>query len=285
MAFSAAGLQALQRLSPLGWFLSITLVTLAQALLLLRWWCYLAWLKHPISPCTALSIYVQGWSLLLTPARSGEGVRVLSLQQRCGVPVSVGLAVLLAERITGLAAALLLSLLALSQSHAGALFVGLILVGAGLWLVTHPRLIEGLAGRLAWRPWQHGIKVISQMRHLLHPRALGLGLALAMLAWVLESVLLANLWHALAALPFSPSLLRAALLARVGMGISGVLSMLPAGIGVADSAGVGLALIAGLPFMDAVLATAILRLLTLIVPMALGWLALAAFHWHRYSRI
>ena len=285
MAFSAAGLQALLRLSPLWWFLGIALASLAQALLFLRWWCYLASLKQPIPLCTALSIYVQGWSLLLTPARSGEGVRVLWLQQRCGVPVSVGLAVLLAERITGLAAALLLSLLALSQSHAGALLVGLILLGAGVWLLTHPRLIDGLAGRLAWRPWQHGIKAISQMRHLLHPRALGFGVALAMLAWVLESVLLANLWHALAALPFNPSLLRAALLARVGMGISGVLSMLPAGIGVADGAGVGLALIAGLPFMDALLATAILRLLTLVVPMAVGWLALAAFHGRQSRRI
>ena len=258
---------------------------MAQALLFLRWWRYLTRLKQPIPLCTTLSIYVQGWSLLLTPARSGEGVRVVWLQQRCGVPVSVGLAVLLAERITGLAAALLLSLLALSQSHAGALLVGLILLGAGLWLVTHPRLIDGLAGRLAWRPWQHGIKAIPQMRQLLHPRAMGLGLALAMLAWVLESMLLANLWHAVAAIPLTPSFLRAALLARVGMGISGVLSMLPAGIGVADGAGVGLALIEGLPFMDALLATAILRLLTLGVPMAVGWLALAAFHWRQSRRI
>jgi len=279
---SKAQLAALLHLPLAGWSLGLAVVSVCQLLLAARWWLYLGMLSARPPWRSALLIYGQSWAFSLTPGRSGEAIRALWLQQRCSIPVSVGLAALAAERMTGLLAGLLLLVGFLSGSAPLALALVLALVAGLFWVVTHPALLsqlgsalpstapQGLKG-IPLRLLRHFFQVLSQARRLLTLQGLVLGIGTALFTWMLESSLLWFLWHCLG----SSVGLHAAVVVRVAMGMAGVLSLFPGGLGVGDGTALGLSLLYGLKPEQAIGATLIFRLLTLAYPVGLGLIALA----------
>lgn len=84
-----------------------------------------------------------------------------------------------------------------------------------------------------------------------------------------------SLWHVVAgstAVGASPGLLQAAVV-RVSLGLGAAVSMLPAGIGIADGTALGVALLYGIATPLAITTLAVLRVLTVGLPLLVGVLA------------
>jgi uncharacterized protein (TIRG00374 family) len=271
---------------PLGWWLlALALVFVAQCLLIWRWRLYLAWLGAVPPWRLSLLVYLQGWAFLLTPARSGEVMRVALLHRRCGVPHAVGLAALLAERSTGLVAAVLLLSVGLAGLGLWAFLVLAVLAAALVWCLTHPRSVQELRCRLPSHSrgylgklffWlSQSLDALAHLRQLLSPRALLIGIALALGAWMLEATIVWSLWHVVGGptvFGATPGLLQAAVV-RVSLGLGAVVSMLPAGIGIADGTAFGVALLYGVATPVAIATVAVCRVFTVGLPLLVGVLA------------
>jgi uncharacterized membrane protein YbhN (UPF0104 family) len=252
-----------------------------MGLLFGRWQAYLGHLGHPLPWRPSAAIYGAGLSLIAAPARSGEALRGLWMQRRHGTPLAVGVGITLAERLTDLAAALLVLSWGLGGRVLPAVGVGLLVAGSGAWLFTHPialaKLERGLerlpANRLLKGPirlLREGLYGMARLRSLLRPGPLLLGTVLAALAWMLEATLLHGLFTAMG----SPIGLASAAVVRTATALGGVLSILPAGLGTSELTSIGLAVAFGASRPVALATTLILRLVTVVLPSLVGSLIL-----------
>jgi uncharacterized membrane protein YbhN (UPF0104 family) len=263
------------------WVVVPALVALGYLLLFQRWQFYLRQLGHPLPWPPSSRIYAAGLSLVAAPGRSGEALRGLWLQRRHGTPLAVGVGITLAERLTDLAAALLVLSWGLGGRVLPAVGVGLLLAGSGAWLFTHPialaKLERGLerlpAHRLLKGPirlLREGLDGMARLRSLLRPWPLLLGTTMASMAWLLEATLLHGLFTAMG----SPIDLAQAAVVRTATALGGVLSVLPAGLGTSELTSIGLAVAFGASRPVALATTLILRLVTVVLPSLVGSLIL-----------
>ena len=197
------------RALPWFWWLVGPAICLTSHLLLLgRWQFYLQWLGYPLPLRAGARIYGAGLALIAAPGRSGEALRGLWLQRRHGFPLTVGVGITLAERLADLASALLVLSWGLGRQVWSAALIGALVLGAGGWLLTHPRVLQrlerGLEGLPLHRRWQGLIRLLREallamgrMRQLMKPRPLLVGTLLACACWLLEAGLLVGLYGAL----------------------------------------------------------------------------------------
>jgi uncharacterized membrane protein YbhN (UPF0104 family) len=280
--FGVAGvLRSLGTLPWWCWVLVPVLVTAGYLLLFQRWQFYLRQLGHPLAWRPSSRIYVAGLALVAAPGRSGEALRGLWLQRRHGIPLQVGVGVTLAERVTDLAGALLVLAWGLGGRILPALVVGGGTLAIGAWLLTHPaalRRLEGFLDRLpAHRRW-HGLTRLlrealgaaGRLRRLLRPWPLLAGTALAAVVWLIEAAALMGLLQ----LQGDPLALTQAAVIRTAMALGGVLSFLPAGVGTAEATAIGLAVAFGVDRPAALAVTLVLRVCTVLLPTAVGLVAL-----------
>lgn len=278
-----AVLTTLQRIGLHWWLLGAALCLISHLLLVGRWQFYLRWLSHPLPLQAGAKIYAAGLALIAAPGRSGEALRGLWLQRRHGFPLTVGVGITLAERLADLASALLVLSWGLGRQTWSAVLIGALALGAGGWVLTHPRMLEKLERALERLPLhrrlhrlirlvREALLAMGRMRQLMQPRPLLVGTALACGCWLLEAQLLVWLYGAL---NVSFSLSQAAVI-RTAMGLGGVMSFLPAGLGTSEATAIGLALLYGAGRSDALAATLVLRLCTLVLPCLLGMGALLA---------
>jgi uncharacterized membrane protein YbhN (UPF0104 family) len=210
-------------------------------------------LGYKVSISSLLPIAFFGfWAGAITPARSGELLRVTMLKERHGIPMSYGIASVLYERLYSFYL-MVLSTLAFASavlwaSHL-AILLALMVGFAGLALVPtvfYPRL-RGLFNRMPslrppWplgsnslivgfrEPWREGEGALAV---LFGDAALAARFSVLTLLFFATSVL--QFWLIASALDLSLSL-DAAWLAWGAFGIAAILSLLPAGLGVGDGA-------------------------------------------------
>ena len=264
------------------WLLAVLVVAAGYGLLFVRWQLLLRDLGHPLAARPSGAIYLAGLGLIAAPARSGEALRGLWLQRRHAIPLRIGVAATAAERLLDLLSALLVLAwgLGLAQQRVGLAVVLLALAGQA-WLLSHPRTLARLEQALLRlplvRPWQgirrvlwEGLQALGALRALLRPAPLTLGLVLTTAVWALESALVQAL---LAQLGTAINLEQAAVL-RTATSLGGVLSLLPAGLGSSELTSVGLALLYGASQGTALAVTVVLRLVTLLLPSAIGVVSL-----------
>ncbi len=263
------------------WVIGAATSIIGHLLLLGRWQFYLKWLAYPLPLRAGAKIYTAGLALIAAPGRSGEALRGLWLQRRHGFPLTVGVGITLAERLADLASALLVLSWGLGRQVWTAALIGAVALGAGGWLLTHPRVLQKLEHLLEVQPFhrhlhrvirlvREALLAMGRMRQLMRPRPLLMGTALACGCWLLEAQLLVWLYGAL---DVSFSLHQAAVI-RTAMGLGGVLSFLPAGLGTSEATAIGLAMLYGAERSVALAATLVLRLCTLVLPCLLGMAAL-----------
>jgi uncharacterized membrane protein YbhN (UPF0104 family) len=280
--FTQSG-DVLRQLSWHWWLLGPALCLVSHLLLLGRWQFYLRWLSNPLPLQAGAKIYAAGLALIAAPGRSGEALRGLWLQRRHGFPLTVGVGITLAERLADLASALLVLSWGLGRQTWSAVLIGALALGSGGWLLTHPRMLEKLEHTLERLPLhrrlhrvirlvREALLAMGRMRQLMRPRPLLVGTALACVCWLLEAQLLVWLYGAL---NVSFSLSQAAVI-RTAMALGGVMSFLPAGLGTSEATAIGLAMLYGAGRSDALAATLVLRLCTLVLPCLLGMGALLA---------
>lgn len=281
----AFGLQnlgtTLQRLPPWWWLLAPATSLCSHGLLFQRWQFYLRQLGCGLHWRPSACIYTAGLALIAAPGRSGEALRGLWLQRRHGFPLQVGVGITLAERLADLASALLILSWGLGQRVWAAVLIGLLVLVAGGWLLTHPRMITRLERGLENLPLQprwHGLirllrealLAFRRVRQLMRPQPLLIGTLLACLCWLLEAMALQGMSNALG----TTLNLHQSSVIRTAMALGGVLSLLPAGLGTSEATAIGLAMAYGASRSNALAITLVLRLATLAVPCALGVLVL-----------
>ena len=261
--------------------LALSIGLIGQLALFARWHWSLRWLKQPLAWRSSAKIFSNGLALMATPGRSGEAMRALWLKQRHGMPAQVGVGITLSERLSDLASALLVLGWGLGLASMPLLLFGAGLLLAGAALITHPLALRQLERWLQQRRWiqqkrrlhrlsQGALLSLQQVRQLMRPTPLLVATACGCLVWLLESSVMHGLLDAMEA----PISLRQAAVIRTAMALGGVLSLLPAGLGTSEATAIGITMAYGANGDQALLATLIIRISTLMLPCGVGWLSL-----------
>lgn len=282
LAFSLWGgwrevLTAFAAVGTMGVLVALGLSLMNYGLRFLRWQGYLAALGHPMPIMSSSLIYLAGFALTTTPGKAGEMLRGVFLKQH-GMPYTHSTAAFLSERLSDLAAIVLLALLGATLYPQGGvlLWMGAAVVLLGLLLLTRAHHLMPWAERLSTREGRlaqaafHLIHLLSKARACHRPSLLLWATALSLIAWAAEAYAfyLILSWIGLeVSISFAFSVYALSMLA-------GALSFLPGGLGGAEAIMVGLLLWAGMPEAEAIAATLIIRLATLWFAVALGALSL-----------
>ena len=243
----------------------------------LRWARYLALLDAPVPWRINLDAYFAGFALTTSPGKVGEMLRSVLLKPH-GVPPAASVAAFFAERVSDLLAILVLAAVGLWAYAPARPIVGLALaaVVVALLLVQWTSLIAAIDRWAQARPQKWARLVVKLCEVVLHFRrcfslpAMGMGLALGVVAWFAEGL---GFWWLLLALDHPLPLSTAVFIYAFAM-LVGALSFLPGGLGGSESAMVALLSLNGFPEASAVSATLICRLATLWFAVGLGALFL-----------
>jgi len=255
----------------------LALSLLNYLLRFVRWGRYLALLDAPVAWRINLAAYFAGFALTTSPGKLGETLRSVLLKPH-GVPPAASLAAFFAERASDLLSILVLAALGL-WAYAPArpvIGVALAFVALALLAVQWTALIAAIDRRAQARGGRLARLVVKLCEIVLHFRrcfslpAMGMGLALGVVAWLAEGI---GFWWLLVALDHPLPLTTAIFIYAFAMLVGG-LSFLPGGLGSSEAVMIGLLSLQGLPEPAAVTATLICRLATLWFAVALGALFL-----------
>ena len=261
---------------PLGfWPLAIAILLAAYLISFSRWQWYLSRLGQAPPLLASLRIFLAGYALIASPGRAGEGVRSLILHRDYGLSRRATLGAMLCERICDLSSALLIFGLGWIARGGSVLPLLAVLVTS----IALPQLAAPLLHRLRrWlkpgskrdRTVEHLALLLDSARQLLKPLPLLVGIGLSLLMWSVEGALLQLLFRSLGAAIDGLG----ATVIRAAIGLGGILTLLPGGVGGAEATGLLLARSYGASMEQAIAATLIIRALTLWFPIGLGCLAL-----------
>ena len=281
LAFSLWGgwrevLAAFGSVGAAGVLIALALSLINYSLRFVRWQFYLSALGHSMPTVPSGLIYIAGFALTTTPGKAGEMLRRVFLKVR-GMPYTQSTAAFFSERLSDLVAIVLLSLMGILLYPQGGItvMVGVIGVGIGLLLLSRKNWLRTLAERVIQRTGRVA-RIIHQLLLLVEaccchtPRLLLSATVLSLVAWSAEAYAFHLILHWMGSevsIPFAFSVYALAMLA-------GAISFLPGGLGAAEAVMVGLLIWAGMPEVQAVAATVIIRLATLWFAVALGGLVL-----------
>lgn len=261
-----------------GILIALVLSLLNYALRFQRWQTFLAALGHPMPAILSGVIYVTGFALTTTPGKAGELLRAVFLR-RHGIPYAHTMAAFVSERLSDFIAILLLAMLGFAIHPHGSviiLVIGLLAIGLAIGLLTRAHLLSPWVQRrtgskpVSSRFLPQLFEVLVKTRQCHTPVLLATATALSLLAWAAESY---AFYLILTWMGQQVSLLYACSVYALSL-LAGAISFLPGGLGGAEAAMVGLLLLSGVPEVEAIAATLIVRLVTLWFAVALGAIAL-----------
>ncbi len=225
----------------------------------------------------SLRLFVAGFPLAMTPGKAGEVLKGVWLNEMTGVPVSRGVSVIVAERISDGLAVLLLSVFGVFAypQYAYAfilvltLLVGLIIISQikplAYWLLNLSRkmpIISKLSPHLY--EFYEGSFIVFK------PKATFFAVGLGTVSWFFEGVGFYYLLTVLG-LPADINTFSNAVFILAFSTVIAAVSTLPGGIGAAEASIAGmLALLLGMSSTNATFATLIIRLATLWFGISLG---------------
>lgn len=239
----------------------------------------------------SLLVFLSGFSMTITPAKSGELLKSFLVRRRVGVPVATTAPIILAERMTdGLALLLLAGFgLFLFEVVAIRLFMALVVIGAAIavMLVQNRRLARRVGSFLArfsilGNRVHHLKRFYNSSYELLRFKNLAIAIGLGFVSWSGECFALAVVVYGLG-IPFSWTLVALSAFAMGFATLAGSVFLTPGGLGVAEGSIDGLLLSLGhapyLPAGDitqpvAAAATLMIRFATLWFGFFLGLICL-----------
>lgn len=232
-----------------------------------------------LSWATNAIYFFGGFSMIATPGRVGELVRLRWLMAATGRGFGHLLPIAFADRAIELASMVGLISLALVAASLGSTAVWWVLaVGfAVVWIACRPAMlfhtvngIYVIAGRRRPRLFVKLRRLTRRLGPFMRPQVFFPVLLIGMVGWAFEGLafwLLLDWLDAGIALPAAAAIFLIAVL-------SGALSGLPGGLGGTEATSIALLLLQGVPLETAVLATAIIRVATLWFAVAIGFCAL-----------
>ncbi len=227
-------------------------------------------------------LFVAGFPLAVTPGKVGEVLKAVWLQQKAGIPVPRGMAVVVAERISdGLAVLALSTLGVVAYPRYAPAFAAALGLLAGLVIISQIRpfalrLLKGADRIPLVRRFAGGLHELYEGSYaLFRPRVTLAAVGLGTLSWLGEGIgfylILTGLgvpggWETAGDAVFILSFAT----------VIGALSTLPGGLGAAEGTIAGmLALVMSVPASVAVAATLLIRFATLWFGVTLGLLVWA----------
>jgi HAD superfamily hydrolase (TIGR01490 family) len=260
--------QGLRAVSPLTLAGLLLLVLAGYLVRFGRWHWYLRHLGETVSWRDNLKAFLASFALTATPGKAGESVKAYFLKRSSNVDPARSLAGLFAERFTDVFSVVLVicvGLFSLPQGRWIVLGIGGLQI-AGIALLQRPRWVRRavllpLAGWATARRWVRLVDtMLSDTSALLRPRVLLGGIFLGGLPWVGEGVAMYVLFDALGVEAIA---LHEAILIHAAATLFGAVTFLPGGLGGHEAASVSLSLLYGATQAQAVVATVLIRLLTL----------------------
>lgn len=243
-----------------------------------RWTHFLHILGHKIPLWTSFRIYIGGFSLSITPGKTGEAVRSVFLK-KFGVPYRESFGAFLAERFSDVMAVMLLAaggLLCCPQTRP-ILFIVLTFVLTILFLIQSDRFLKG-AERWFKKTLPHRfeehitfiLETVLSFRKCFSILTLLFGILLGAIAWGLEGF---ACYYLLRDLHANISLFHTIFVYAFAL-LVGAMTFLPAGIGGAELTLLQLLIFYDVPASTAVAVTIVIRLTTLWFSVLLGMLFL-----------
>ncbi|MCS4119578.1 HAD-IB family hydrolase [Salinibacter ruber] len=267
--------QGLRAVSPLTLAGLLLLVLAGYLVRFGRWHWYLRYLGETVSWRDNLKAFLASFALTATPGKAGESVKAYFLKRSSNVDPSRSLAGLFAERFTDVFSVVLVicvGLFSLPQGRWIVLGIGGVQI-AGIALLQRPRwarraVLLPVAGWSTARRWVRPVDtMLSDTSALLRPRVLLGGILLGGLPWIGEGVAMYVLFDALGAEAIA---LHEAILIHAAATLFGAVTFLPGGLGGHEAASVSLSLLYGATQSQAVVATVLIRLLTLWFAVMVG---------------
>lgn len=266
--------EAIRRVTWLDVAVLLGLSLVNYGLRFLRWHGYLKRLRHPVPWGFNLHAYLTGFALTTTPGKAGEALRGVFLKPR-GVPYTVSVGALFAERFADLITVVLLCLPGLwfyppAQPWVIAALLGLPLLmwvlQREVWLArVEQRIVASRGGRLATL-LTHTLHTVRQAGRLFAVGSMISALALGLVAWGAEALAFSYLLGQMGlAVPVSIAIFIYAFAMLVG-----ALSFLPGGLGGAEVTMALLLVLNGATPAEAATATLVIRLATLWFAVAIG---------------
>ena len=271
------------RLAGFGWWAmaaALALSLLNYALRFVRWSLYLRHVDIQIESGLSVSIFLSGFALSVTPGKLGELIKCYLIREFRAVPIAKTAPLVVGERVTDLAALLLLGLIGVAAYGVAQnlVLVGLVLVGAALAGLSWPLLARGTIKMLTnpgflRRFREPLIEFYAGLAKLVRPWPMIWATSLAGVAWLGECVGFALI---LSAFPGTEVPLGLAMLIYATTTIAGALSFLPGGLLVTEAT-MALLLVQSSRGCDeptALAATFLIRLATLWFAVLIGVVAL-----------
>jgi uncharacterized membrane protein YbhN (UPF0104 family) len=242
--------------------LALALTALNYLLRFWRWQRYLARLSIAVPAGRSFAIFVAGLSGTITPAKLGEVLKCVLLKRGFEVPVRRSVPIVLAERVTDATGVVVLALAAGAGTERWPLIALAVAGVVATVVVVRSPLLERFAG-LGEAP--------DAARALLGtPLLLGMT-ALSAASWFCECL---AAYVCVRGLGLDLSLADTVVVFSLGS-LAGALSLLPGGLGVAETSMTGLIqVLSDASRAAAVAATVLIRLATLWFAVALGLVGL-----------
>jgi glycosyltransferase 2 family protein len=265
---------ALRQLGWLGCIAVLGLSLVNYVLRFKRWQFYVRRLGRDLPSGRHLLYYLSGFAFTVSPAKAGEAMRSLYLQDH-GVTYPESIAALFVERLLDLfAITALASLIVYDHPKyrpmfvAAIAFLALILVGASHGLV--PQWIDALASRFrgGMKRFLGGLGgLLRSSSRLLRPRSLFFGFALGLAAWAAEGI---GFHFICEGLHISGSMAMFIGIYALSVLAGSAVFFLPAGIGGMEIVMTTLLVEQGAPLGSAIIATLLCRLATLWFAVIIG---------------
>jgi uncharacterized protein (TIRG00374 family) len=281
---AGASAAALRSVRPGPLLVAFVLATANYLVRYLRWEYYLRRIGVRIPAGESLLVFLAGFAMTLTPAKAGEVLKSLLLKQGHGVPLSRSAPVVVAERVTDLAAlVLLLAAGSLAFPHGLAITVASAVVVLALMVLCASRAAAALVVRLAGHVRPLGPFVPSletafrALQEMSDVRSFVWATALSTIAWALHCGSLYVVAMGLAELHVT---WLASCFAYAAPLLAGTLAMLPGGLGLTEVSMAGvIARFGDGPNAAAAAAavTILVRLITFWWAVLLGFAALSAW--------
>lgn len=226
--------------------------------------------------------FIAGFALLLTPAKLGTAVRLWLIKRGHGVPVRQSAPLLVVDQLTDLLALLVLLVLGTAAFATPWASIGLVIVGitAVLTLFTRPelmRMVTRLGARVIGRKRLFaGLRRLTRnLKKGLRPSVFVACFLLSLTAWLCNVL---ALWWLLDNLN-APLAFSSVAFVYAASVLFGSATFVPGGVGTAEAAITTLLTLQGVPLPAAVAATLTIRLLTLWLAVAIGFIALPFAVW------
>jgi uncharacterized protein (TIRG00374 family) len=258
--------------------LVIAFTLLNYSLRFIKWHYYLGQIGvFDLTLAESARLFVAGFPLAVTPGKVGEALKAVWLNQATGVPISRGVSVVLAERISdGLAVMLLSTLGVIAYPRYWPAFCGVLVLLLGVVIVSQIRSVS-----LALIRFSQRIPVIKRYAAamgefyegsylLFRPRTTLTAVGLGTVSWLGEGI---GLYLILIGLGIPPGWDRLSIAVFVlsFSTVIGAVSALPGGLGAAEFSIAGmLTLLLGLEADFSTTATLLIRFATLWFGVGLG---------------